>query len=237
MKGEFTYQGEELDLFRHAINWKKYVAKEIKPYIIGDVAEVGAGPGNFSPFLMRDDLRSWTFIEPDGRYSQSLSELGVKGLTTTIVKATLAQLPGAKTFDSIIYLDVLEHIANDRQEVKEITKHLNPGGFAIVLCPAFNFLFSPFDAAIGHHRRYKKHDLLRLMPPEMTLIACYYLDSAGFLASAMNKTLLKQSYPTIRQIKFWDRMLVPLSRFSDSFFSNYFGRSVLLIAQLNKQVE
>lgn len=232
MKDEFTYQGDELDLFSHAKRWKSYVAGKIRSYVGGNVLEVGAGPGNFTSYLLNKRASSWTFVEPDPDFASALSRSsGGYSLPVEVIQGTMSNVSGSRSFDSIIYLDVLEHIEDDRSEVQKMIDHLNPGGFIIVLCPAFNFLYSPFDKAIGHYRRYNRKNLLKLFPASVKTIRAGYLDSTGFLASAANRLLLRQSYPGLGQVKFWDRLMVPMSGFTDKLFSRFFGRSILVVVQ------
>src|SRR4028119_1618846 len=73
MTPDFTYPGKELELFSKALHWKKYVASLIKPFIKGNVAEVGAGTGNFSPYLLNEKVTSWTYIEPDEQFRNIIS--------------------------------------------------------------------------------------------------------------------------------------------------------------------
>ena len=230
MKHDFVYEGKELELFSRAVNWKRRVSKQVLPFVKGEVAEIGPGPGNFTPYLFNSDVRSWTYVEPDATYAAALNNLPV---ITEIITGTISDLPDYPRFDTIIYLDVLEHIADDRREVKMLMDRLKPGGIVIVLCPAFNFLYSPFDKAIGHHRRYTRRMLRLLFLPPWQIIESTYLDSAGFLASLGNRLFLKQKDPKLAQILFWDRVLVKMSRVLDIFFSKVFGRSVLVIAKKN----
>ena len=81
-----------------------------------------------------------------------------------------------------------------------------------MLSPAHPFLFTPFDAAIGHFRRYTRASLHRAAPATLSLEKLVYLDAAGMLASAGNRLLLRSAMPTERQILTWDRLLVPVSR-------------------------
>ncbi|MEO6933039.1 MAG: class I SAM-dependent methyltransferase, partial [Chitinophagaceae bacterium] len=194
--------------------------------------EVGAGPGNFTSYLLTDRARSWTFVEPDPAFASKLAKsYGDYSLPVEVFQGTILNVGNSRSFDSIIYLDVLEHIEHDDKEIQHMIDHLNPGGFIIILCPAFNFLYSPFDKAIGHYRRYTRTSLLKLFPASLNIRRAVYLDSTGFLASAANKLMLKQSYPSQGQVKFWDRLLVPCSRFTDIVFSRFFGRSILVVAQ------
>jgi hypothetical protein len=104
---------------------------------------------------------------------------------------------------------------------------LNPGGALIVLAPAHPFLFTPFDAAIGHFRRYTRASLRAVAPGTLRVEKLVYLDAAGMLASAANRWLLQSSMPTERQILTWDRLLVPVSRLIDPLFAGGVGKSVL----------
>jgi hypothetical protein len=130
-------------------------------------------------------------------------------------------------FDTILYIDVLEHIENDRIELEMATSRLNKHGKLIILSPAFLVLYSNFDKAIGHYRRYTKKEMNALMPQTMSKISLRYLDVTGFFLSFANRLLLKQKYPTLKQIRFWDKYLVPVSTFSDRVLNYSFGKSIL----------
>ena len=67
---------------------------------------------------------------------------------------TIESITDAAPFDTILYVDVLEHIADDAAELARARRLLTPEGNLVVLAPAHQSLFSPFDAAVGHYRRY-----------------------------------------------------------------------------------
>src|SRR5439155_19234776 len=92
---------------------------------------------------------------------------------------TLEKFDDAETFDTILYMDVLEHIEDDRAEVARAAKHLRPGGHVIALSPAHQWLFTPFDRAIGHHRRYTRAGFGALATPDLEPVRLRYLDSIG----------------------------------------------------------
>ena len=64
----------------------------------------------------------------------------------------------------MLYIDVLEHIEHDLDELARAASHLAPGGHLVVLAPAHQALFSDFDRAIGHYRRYNRAGLQKLAP-------------------------------------------------------------------------
>ena len=169
LMSEFKYAGSELDLFADVWNWKAYWSRQIRPFLTGDILEVGAGIGSNTRFL--DPGVVGTVGMPGAR--PELDRQLVKNLAETkprrayeTVCGTLESLAGQQ-FDTIVYIDVLEHIDNDREELDRAASHLRPGGHLIVLSPAHQRLFSPFDAAIGHFRRYNRPMLRRISPASL----------------------------------------------------------------------
>ena len=220
-----AYPGLELKLFEQAHNWKSYWSSRIAPYVRGAVLEVGAGIGANTRLLASLDFTRWTCLEPDQSLAQQI-ELplgGRHGLTL----GTIDDLDAGQQFDSILYIDVLEHIAEDGAEMARAAARLRPGGALIVLSPAHPFLFTPFDEAIGHYRRYTRATLRQTVPPCLAEVTVTYLDSVGMLASLGNRLLLGQSMPTAHQIGVWDRWMVPPSRIADRLTGGHIGKSVL----------
>jgi len=233
MTENFVYPGNELEMFSKAKNWKKYMTRFIKPHIKGRVLEAGAGLGVMTSLLNSDQNAEWILLEPDAKMAkliQKKKDDGILNKNCTVINGTIENA-GVLLFDTIIYIDVLEHIESDRKEIANSVKLLNPGGKLVILCPAFQFLFSPFDAIIGHYRRYTKKTLRNVAEHSLKEVLMRYMDSAGFFASLANKLLLRQKYPTQKQIIFWDRFLVPASFYLDKFFLYAFGKSILGIWQ------
>lgn len=230
--GEFSYIGQELDHFRLAKNWKAYWFSQIRPYLGRDVLEVGAGNGNNTQELAGAPEIHLNALEPDAalvaQHRERLAELSEDQRSrVTLLSGTLADLPGDAQYDSILYIDVLEHIEDDAGEALAAMHHLRPGGRLIVLSPAFMVLYSPFDKALGHYRRYTLSTLAAVIPPALRVRRLRYLDSLSFPLSLGNRLMLRQSVPTQSQIRFWDGVVVPVSRMADPLLSRIAGRSVL----------
>ncbi len=224
---EFRYVGSELAAFAKARNWKTRLRDQIAPFLGGRVAEVGAGIGSMTGIFAGCPCDSWLALEPDGVLATQIP----RSDRTRVFVGTLAELPPGQTFDTIMYIDVLEHIEDDAAELAIAASHLAPKGHLVVLVPGHNFLFTPFDEAIGHFRRYNKTMLRSAAPASLKLKRMRYLDSVGFFASLANKLFLHQSSPAESQILFWDRVMVPISNFTDSILGFQFGKSVLGIWQ------
>jgi len=234
MSDAARYVGSELELFRDATCWKAYVADQLAPHVSGDVLEIGAGIGGTTAAVHRNSSRSWTCLEPDAALVVELSAAtaalrDLNGNPPSIVIGTLADVALSARFDCILYLDVLEHIEDDRSELARAAARLRPGGNLIVLSPAWNWLYSPFDRAIGHFRRYSRRTLLACTAPGTELLILRYLDSAGVAASLANRVFLRRAQPTAQQIGVWDRWLVPLSRRLDAQLGFRVGKSILAV--------
>jgi cyclopropane fatty-acyl-phospholipid synthase-like methyltransferase len=228
MSASFKYTGEELELFQHAKHWKKYFSRQIQPRIKGSVLEVGAGIGATTLLLNDGTAENWLMLEPDENMSCKLQKKindGKFPANCQVKSGTISQVN--TSFDTIIYIDVLEHIKEDQLEIEKAAKLLNTGGHIIILGPAIQLLYNPFDKAIGHYRRYNKKMLRSIIPDKFQLISNRYYDSVGFFASLMNKLFLRKKYPTQQQVLFWDKWLIPVSRITDKLFFHSFGKSII----------
>lgn len=228
MDEAYKYPGEELALFQHATHWKKYFSRQVRPYIKGKVLEAGAGMGATTLLLNDGSAEEWWLTEPDAQLSSLLEEkLRNKLLPGNCHLLKQGGNDPALLFDTIVYIDVLEHIEADREELMQAASRLNENGHIIVLSPAYQALYSPFDKAIGHYRRYTRNMLKAISPPGLQLVHCRYYDSMGYFASLLNKTMLKQKMPTLKQVLFWDNWLLPVSKVTDKLFFHRFGKSII----------
>ena len=214
----FHYEGSELDLFADAVRWKRYYARSLAPFLGSAVLEVGAGIGGTTQILCRGSHRRWVCLEPDASLAARL-ELRIQSGTLPACcesrVGALSDLREQAQFDTVLYIDVLEHIERDRDELARAALQLRPGGYLVVLAPAHAWLWSPFDAAVGHHRRYTRASLRALSPAGTRIARTRYLDAVGLLASLGNRLVLRSATPTRAQILVWDRWMVPLSRWVD----------------------
>lgn len=238
MNESYSYIGNELELFAAATNWKKYFSGQLRPYIYGDVLEVGAGIGSTTKTLCRGMEESWTCLEPDPELITCLTQVVQQAalpIHPNIITGTLGSLQANQTFDSILYIDVLEHIEEDAKELEAAANFLKPNGLVVVLSPAHQQLYTAFDQAIGHYRRYNIQSLKFITPPSLQLQHTFYLDSVGMLASLCNRLLLKSSMPTAKQIWVWDQFMVPLSKGLDFLLGYRLGKTVVAVWQKTAQ--
>jgi SAM-dependent methyltransferase len=220
------YVGTELELFANATNWKAYFARRVRRWVTGDVLEVGAGIGTNTQELRTAGVKRWVCLEPDASLAAQ-ARTAVASLPDCEVVIGTTESARLGTFDSVLYIDVLEHIDDDRGELVRAAGLLKSGGALVVLCPAHQELYSELDRAVGHFRRYDAGSLSACGPAGLTLEKIFYLDSVGMLASFANRALLKSGEPSMGQIRIWDRLMIPVSRLLDPCLGYRLGKSVI----------
>ena len=104
------YIGNELELFKNAHNWKSYFSGKLRDDIYGDVLEVGSGICANTKYLNNSNVTSWTCLEPDENLINSIEENNTNNI---FVNGTIDSIKDDKKFDTIVYIDVLEHIEED----------------------------------------------------------------------------------------------------------------------------
>lgn len=232
----YAYVGTELDVFARATRWKTYYGSFLRPFLSGDVLEVGAGLGATTRVLCDGTARSWLCLEPDPSLAAKIDESirsGAIPACCRVLAGDLASLPEETRFDAILYLDVLEHIEDDAGELDRASRHLRPGARLAVVAPAHPWLYTPFDKAIGHFRRYTRRSLVASAPTGLLRERLFSIDSAGLLLSLGNRLLLRSAHPTDAQIQFWDRAVVPVSRVLDPLLLLRVGKTLVGIWRRN----
>src|SRR5438105_44830 len=136
---EIPYIGNELELFEHATVWKKYYGRFLKPLFTGKVLEVGAGIGGTTSELCNGTQEKWVCLEPDPDLFAKLEDkIKDRQLPACCVpvKGTTGDLRPGEKFNAIMYIDVIEHIEKDADELSRAETLLAEGGYLVVLVPA-----------------------------------------------------------------------------------------------------
>ena len=126
--------------------------------------ETGCGIGNFTTHLL--DRRHLHAVDIDPFYVSGLSRRYGHLTNVTVEEADLEDARSydrLKDFDSILSVNVLEHLDDPQEAVAGFHRALNPGGTALILVPAHMWLFSAADAALEHRKRYESESLGELL--------------------------------------------------------------------------
>ena len=230
MATERTYEGSELALFGKAVNWKAYWGRKLGPFVKGRVLEVGARSRQQRAEPGLSALAATDTARPDpGMCGQSLRRLARGELPGEPRRLRPAARPAGRTRLRHHRLHRRARAHRGRPPELGEASDGRPDGHLIVLSPAYQFLFSLFDTAIGHHRRYDRPGLLAVALHGLRPVKAFYLDSLGLLLSFFNRFLFRQSSPTPATIKLWDSVIVRLSRLLDPVLGFSAGRSVIAI--------
>lgn len=226
------YVGSELELFAQARNWKAYWSGVLRPYLGRKILDVGAGIGGTAKAYPALDCERYLALEPDLSFANRMrADFTAGGYPQNfeVAVGTTSELPAEDRFDTILYIDVLEHISDDRAELERASAHLAVGGRIVILAPAHQSLYSEFDAAIGHVKRYNIDSLVAAKPDQLIVERAFYLDCVGLIASVANRLILKASTPSAGQIKMWDGTMVPCSKVLDRLIRYKAGKTVVAI--------
>ena len=151
-----------LQSMRRARGLNRWILQQFSPYVGARVLEAGCGIGNFTELLL--DRERLICLDNDPLYVEMLNwRLGhLENVRTQMFDlsdtAAYGEL-GSERIDTIVCLNVLEHLGPDEQVLRAYYDLLEPGGHAIILVPAHPSLFSPCDEALGHFRRYTHPEL------------------------------------------------------------------------------
>lgn len=149
-----------LELLESASRYNAWLASKLTPFLGEHNLELGAGHGTLTALVARE--RTVVASEPSAMGRSVLSQRFASNPRVASVIADLSELPASTTFDCVYSVNVLEHVADDVALIKQAASVLRPGGHFVAVVPASSWLYSQFDAAVGHHRRYGYADKIRL---------------------------------------------------------------------------
>jgi len=137
----------------------------------------------------------------------------------------------SECFDSVLYVNVLEHIEDDASELASVRIALAHEGHLLIFVPALPCLYSEFDRQIGHFRRYTKKNLVELTTRAgFSIVKARYFDLAGIIPWYINYTLLKNTMSG-GSVSLYDRLVVPAMRIFEGLVPLPIGKNVLLVAR------
>ena len=221
------YLNQVLEYFDVSDKYRSYQIQLLIKYVGKNILEVGAGRGKIIETLSLDSSRKFTLLELDNSFYEFL----IKNLQSEKIRIMNKNSNSLREkFDTIIYLDVIEHIENDEEELDVALSLLENNGYLIIIVPAFQFLFSDFDKNVGHFRRYNKNFFKEYRKNNnLEIEQLKYFDIIGFFIIFLSKFLkLTNSKKTILGIKIWN-FLIPVSKFLDKLILHNLGKSIICV--------
>jgi len=234
-----TYVGKDLEAMSFAENYHRWILQIFQPYLGKRLVEVGAGDGAMSQLLLEHELESLALVEPDkGMFDALEARTAALNVATQletyndVFANVAAQIKEKTNPDSIIYVNVLEHIEHDTAELEIIRTILSPGGRAFIFVPALMGLYGPLDRQIGHFRRYSKKELeSKCESAGFKVIKSGYFDLFGILPWWVKYRLFKSAKLERGAVKFYDRLVVPGIKVAESAVTPPIGKNIFLVAE------
>jgi phospholipid N-methyltransferase len=222
-----------------AVNYSRWIFDRLRPFIGKHIVEVGAGIGSFTKILLETQPESMTLLEPSVKLYpllvKRLPALDARGITearaATLIQA-FCETNSPRQPDTAIYVNVLEHIADDENELRVLHTILPVAGRLLIFVPANPWLMGTMDHHLRHFRRYKLDELvMKCKSAGFRIHLAEYFDVIGIIPWWFNYCLLKSDRMDAASVQLYDRFVVPISRAFERLITPPIGKSVLLVAE------
>jgi glycosyltransferase involved in cell wall biosynthesis len=212
----FAKDKDILDAFAGAPNFNRWMADTIRPYIGRNVLEIGAGMGNLTRQLLPGRKR-YVATDIDHEHLDRLSNRLSHRPRLEIAELNAAIPRDHEAFrgqmDTVICLNVLEHIEDDLEALRNIRSMLEDGGRVVILVPSGQSIFNSLDEELGHFRRYSEAQLREKMTTAgfdvETMLRFNRASRPGWW---LNGTVLKRRTISRMQLRNFDRLVWLLRR-------------------------
>lgn len=202
---------EILDILSRAPRFNRWMAETVQPYLGRRVLEIGAGIGNLSRHLAPGRER-YLATDIDHEHLARLRARFAHRPSLEVRECNLAKpsdFDGIEgSVDSVVCLNVLEHVEDDRMGLANIRRALSPGGRAVVLVPEGMSVYGTLDEALGHCRRYSEAELrAKLAESGLEVEQVLYFNRPTRPGWYVNGKLLKRRTFSRFQIWVFDRLV------------------------------
>ena len=234
MSEDAPYFGRDLAAMARARNLPRWIMEQLGPFVGRRAVEIGAGCGNFTPLIVGAGVEKLLCVEPSANMIGSLRRQVASLPPAEALAGTLADVPRQIDWrpDTIFYVNVLEHIEDDRGEMRGAFDLLEPGGHVLIFVPALQWLFGSADRAFGHFRRYGRRGLRSVVEGAgFRIVAVRYFDIAGVLPWFVLFRVLRLECFTPGQVVLFDRLVVPVMRRVERLVPPPFGKNLVCVAR------
>ena len=215
-----------------APRYNRWLTERVAPWVGRRVLEVGAGIGNMAEYFL--DRERLVLAEPETEYRRHLAERFAGHAHVRVVPVRLPAVDAAlagERLDTIICLNVLEHIEADEAALRAMRGLLQPGGRLVLLVPALQAIYGSLDAALGHYRRYGAAELrAKFAAAGLRLVHLEYFNLAGILGWWLTGRVLRRTLIPRGSLRLYDA-LVPLFRL-ERLLPWRVGQSLIAIGEI-----
>jgi SAM-dependent methyltransferase len=227
--GDRAAQDFWLESLAGAGRFNRWVLSRFERHLGAEVLEVGCGSGNFT-VLMAARGHNVIAIDVEPAYVARAKQRLANYPNACVSVGDASALEWPRRFDTVVALDVLEHVGDDGAVLARLAAALKPGGKIVLKVPAGRWLHTRMDDALGHRRRYDQALLaakLRGLGFEPIMIRP--INVAGALGWWFNGKILSRASPPAEQIRLFDT-LVPIFRAAEAIIPLRIGLSLIAVA-------
>ena len=230
----FDYEGRDLEALNDLRNYREWILGVFSDFIVGDTVEIGAGIGSFTDNILAL-CSKLTLVEPSPSLFPALKMAYESDTRISLVQALaedwVARHP-KDSVDTVVMINVLEHIADDRGILTDLAERIRPNGHLLIFVPALQFLYSDLDSLVGHHRRYHLADLRDIVQSAgFEVRNARYFDFAGIVPWLIINKLLRAKSFSRRAVRLYDKFAVPISRTLEAIVPIPVGKNIILVAR------
>lgn len=218
-----------LEVMEKAENYNLWLFELIRPYLKVDILEIGSGIGNFTVLLSK--IGKVYASDIDKFYLKHLSQK-FKDISVGYTNVESGESDyEKKRFNSIVCMNVLEHIKDDIRALKNMFSFLRKDGKLILLVPAHQFAYGELDVHLGHFRRYSKDEITKkLKGIGFRINYISYVNPVGLFGWLLNARILKRKIIPEGQLGIFDKIIIPILKL-EKYIKPPFGLSVFVVAQ------
>jgi len=207
------YAADDLEIMQAAQRYGTHVFNLLRPHVGKRVLEVGSGIGTMS-LRLADAAEMVIGIEPNANCATRAGEAMHGHPRFSLRMCHLEECDRAELhsqrFDTVVCVNVLEHIADDVAALRTFRDILVPGGSVLIFVPAVQAAYGPLDAELGHHRRYSKTTLGNAFADAgLALQVLRYSNPIGLVGWMYNSHVRKARTHSLSQVKLFDALIAP----------------------------
>jgi SAM-dependent methyltransferase len=207
--------------------------RRFSPFLGADVVEVGAGIGTFSEFLLSaPQIKSLVAIEPGANTFPHLERRLASRTNARAVSGYLDDYHAPSSADSLVAVNVLEHVEKDEEFLRAAMDVVRPGGTLLLFVPAVPAIFGSLDIALEHFRRYTKSELRRRIEAAgWSTEKIGYMNLPGILSWFVAGKVLRRTSISAFDARVYDRVAVPLTSAIEDMIEMPIGQSLLAVGR------
>lgn len=226
----FQYASDELDALAEAHNYYRWLMRRFRPHLGRRIVEAGAGIGTIGQHLLaQPGVEELVLIEPAANNYRLLERRYRDEPRVRTINGYLEDQASVEA-DSVVAVNVLEHVPDDVGFLQAARRSLCPGGRLLIFVPAVQAIYGSLDRVFEHHRRYGRSQLAdRLHSTGFRIDELRYANSIGVFAWFFMGRMLRRTTLDATSVRYYDRAVIPWLSAIEDRVPPPIGQSLLAI--------